>query len=487
VIVPRRRRRRIDAAVAAVIVIGLAVAALVIWHGSDLRATTLNTAPPGAAPATPTPMTAVPETLTRRWTLATDPEYGSVASPYGTVITADTHSVIAHDAVTGDEVWRYTRAGRRLCAIGSGDTTTDRLDTWSGVHGIMTLYAKNGYCSQVTDFDPSTGTRLYQRTSPNQEPGQLFFGKPYVGWTGSDYLELWRHDLVATIRYGNQPNPVDANGPHLGCTFSDVAVTTDQLATIEHCGDTTHLVLNWPTPSDAPDKGDKGWDANHSTPKATITLPGKNAVIVGVTADRVAVLVAAPSPTLAVYDSRGTQTASKPVDVAADEIEATAKAGLTPAVRYDGRRYTLVGHHLLAVSPQTVTVEVPVTSTATTASTPVPTGGTGGTGGTGATGAGGAPASSVGRTSTTTRSTRKDEQNPRLDWTADDALGLPAQVDAEVLVPTPGGLEAHNAVSGKVTRTIPVDRGGYTGRVDATTVGNIIVEARGKKVVGLAP
>ena len=35
--------------------------------------------------------------------------------------------------------------------------------------------------------------------------------------------------------------------------------------------------------------------------------------------------------------------------------------------------------------------------------------------------------------------------------------------------------------------TIPVDRGGYTGRVDATAVGLMIIETRGGTVVGLAP
>jgi len=37
-----------------------------------------------------------------------------------------------------------------------------------------------------------------------------------------------------------------------------------------------------------------------------------------------------------------------------------------------------------------------------------------------------------------------------------------------------------------VPTTIPVDRGGYSGRVDATAVGSMIIEARGGQVVGLS-
>src|SRR5699024_4802207 len=136
---------------------------------------------------------------------------GSVASPYGSVVTADKHTVTGHLASDGSTLWSYSRSNHPLCAIGSGDTTTDPLTEWTGVHGIMTVFAKNGYCSQVTLLNPSTGARLYQRTSPTHKPGELFFGAPYVGFMSSNYLELWRHDLVATIRYGDQAQPVDVN------------------------------------------------------------------------------------------------------------------------------------------------------------------------------------------------------------------------------------------------------------------------------------
>ena len=461
---PRRTRRRIDAAVAAVIAVVVVIVAFVLWQGSDFRATADDTASSSQAPPTPASPITLPAHLTQRWSISTDPQYGAVASVYGTVVTADAHTVTGHDARTGKTVWSYSRSNAPLCAIGSGDTQADDLDAWTGVHGILTLYAKNGWCSQVTLLNPNTGARIYQRTSPNQTGGSLIFGSPYVGWVGHDYLELWRHDLVATIRYGNQPNPVNSDGPHLGCTFTDAAVTNLQLATIEHCsgGSTTaQLVLNWPTPSDAPDIGTKGWDANHSQPKATIDTHSAAAVIVGITPDRAAVLVSEPSPALVIYDSSGAEISRTRVDVSASEITATASAGITPSVVYGAHRYTLVGNHLVSMSAATVTVAAPTSAPPT-----------------------GTPATSATGTSSAPQTTT--EQNPVLDWIAPNAIGLPTVIGDQTIVPTRQGLAARDITSGTVARTIPVQRGGWTGRVDVTAIGTMIVEIRGGTVVGLS-
>ncbi len=467
---PRRTRRRIDALIALGIAIAVAVVAVGLWLGSDVRATTLHTAEGSTAPTTPLPESTLPTSLTPAWTLRTDPRYRAVASVYGTVVTADRHTVTGHDAATGDAVWSYARSNRTLCAIGSGDTTTDDLDNWSGVHGIMTVFAKNGYCSQVTLLNPTTGERLYQRTSPNQDPGELFFGAPYVGWKGSDYLELWRHDLVATIRYGDQPNPVNANGPHTGCTFSDAAVVRMALATVEHCGDgNATVVLNWPTPSDAPDNDDNDWDANHSTPKATIDTGSRDAVIVGLTDERVAVAVSQPAPAVVVYDSSGSEISRSPVPLTAEEIADTAASGITPSVTYHNRRYSLVGRHLLAMAAESVTVTVPPT-------TPAPPSDGGDVDA--ESGPESSEAPDTGPTTTT-------EQSPVVRWIADDALGLPAQVGENILVPVPDGLQARAASDGSPGPTIPVDRPDDAGRVDVTAIGPTVVEVRDDEVVGL--
>lgn len=470
----RRRRRRIDLVVAAVIALMAVAITAVVYLGSDVRATALTTAA-GSGPPIPESAERAPQQLRQIWQLSTNPQYGALATPYGSVVTADTHSVSGFDARDGSPLWQYVRENRTLCAIGSGDTHPDSLTAWTGVHGVMTLFSKNGYCSQVTLLNPSTGERLYQRTSPNQDPGELFFGAPYVGWLGTDYLELWRHDLVATIRYGDQPNPVNSSGPHVGCEFTDAAATADQLATIEHCGSGAQLVLHWPTPSDAPDNDDHGWDANHSEPKATIALDSDDAVILAVTADRAAVLVSQPEPSIAVYNSAGEQISRDPIDIPANAITRAATAGITPATVYDGVRYTVVGDRLFAFGYESITEPAPPTPDVESPD-----------------GDAGEDSSSASSAEGAGSDVPPDEpemiavDSPILQWMARGVLGLPTRVGDAVLAPTAGALLVLSAIDGTTESSIDVDRGAYIGRVDVSAVGPVLVEIRGEQVVGLA-
>ena len=76
-----------------------------------------------------------------------------------------------------------------------------------------------------------------------------------------------------------------------------------------------------------------------------------------------------------------------------------------------------------------------------------------------------------------------------LAWTKTGALGLPAVVGDQLLMPVTGGLSVFASANGNpglAGSTIPVDRGGYQGRVDAAAVGTMIIETRGDLVVGLS-
>lgn len=439
----------------------VAVVMSVVYLGSDARATSLVTADAGAVPPVPEAADAVPGALAQVWELPTDPRYGAVSTPYGTVVTTQPHGVAGYSASDAAPLWTYERRNAQLCAVGSGDTVADPLESWTGVHGVMTVFAKNGYCSGVTVHDPSTGERLFVRTSPNQHPGTVFFGSPYVGFVGSDYLELWRHDLVATIRYGNQPNPVKAHGPRLGCQIQDAAVTKDQLATIERCSadgvPRTVLVMNWPTPGDAPGADDAGWDTTISSPKAEISLPSSDAIIVGVTAERVAVMVADPEPTLLTYDAHGELVGEQPVEVAAADIRTTASSGITPVLVSGKYRFSLVGSTVVVTTWESVSV---------TEAAPTADGG------------------DDDEDATASQEERVID-SPLMIWVAPHALGLPALVSTSVLVPVRDGLAVHAAVDGVVLSTIPVPRPEDPERVDVSMVGNTVVEIRGDHVVGL--
>ena len=198
-------------------------------------------------------------------------------------------------------------------------------------------------------LDPDTGDRHYYRTSPNQAGGSLAFGGPYAAWLGPSLLELWRDDLVRTIQYGDLPAPPKPNATHTGCSFTDIALADQQFATVEHCaeqGPNARMVINWATPDSAPDKP-SDQDVFKHDPRADIDTGAPAARIVGITADRVAVLVSAPEPAVVVYDSTGAETSRTPVDipaesiVAADQLTPTGGTSPTPSVR-DGAMPVLV-------------------------------------------------------------------------------------------------------------------------------------------------
>ena len=242
----------------------------------------------------------------------------------------------------------------------------------------MVVSEKNGYCSQQMLLDPDTGERHYYRTSPNQAGGALAFGGPYAGWLGPTLIELWRDDLVRTIQYGDLPSPPKPNARHTGCTFTDIALADEQFATVEHCDDqgpNARVVINWATPDSAPDKPDDQ-DVFKHDPRADIDTGSPAARIVGITSDRVAVLVSGPEPAVVVYDDKGNETSRTKVDipagmiVAADRLTASGGTFPTPAVQDGTDRYSLIGDRLIAVGSETIEVEVPPsTGTSTSAIT----------------------------------------------------------------------------------------------------------------------
>ena len=509
------RRRRIDRLVAAVLALVVAAVVAVVYLTSDIRATTLDAGPVEAAPDAPV---VVPSSLTQAWSLTTDPDLGAVASPYGVVVTADEHTVTGSDAITGAQRWAFSRDNVPLCALGSGDTDARGVTTRGKVRGVVTVFEKGGSCSQVRLLDPVTGDRHYDRSSPNQVGGALAFGGPYAAWMGPDLLELWRDDLVRTIQYGDQPQPTKANTLHTGCLFSDIALADTQFATIEHCAATgggARLVINWATPDSAPDKPD-GQDVFQHAPRADIDTGSPAARIVGITPDRVAVVVSAPEPAMVVYDATGAETSRTPVDISAQDIQDAdvvptapgaqnpVPVSITPSVQADDVRYSLIGTTLLSVSQNQIQVPAPVTSTPTSAAPSA----------TGSIGAGSLPSGafgslagvSLGGATSTAGSAVSDStdgseppatvsaRDLTLRWTTGQVRGLPALVGDAVLVPVDAGLAVLADVAGTPrvvpgtadTTVLPVDRAGWTGRVDAAAVGTVVVETRGGTVVGLS-
>lgn len=465
----RRRRDRLIAAVIAVVVV---VVGALIYLTSDGRATTDDT---GAAQPVPSAPSEPPTALTPRWTLTTNPALGAVASPYGVVVTADDTTVYGHDSVTGALRWSYGRSNLPLCAMGSGDTDAPGVQRRGVVRGVMVVSAEGGWCSQVMLLDPDTGERHYVRTSPNQTDGALVFGGPYAAWVGPTLAELWRDDLVRTIQYGDEPAPTKPNAEHLGCAFTDLAVADTQFATVEHCDGTPNaqVVVNWADPSNAPNKP-SDQDVFKHTPRATIDTGSPYARLVGITADSVAVLVAGTTDAqVVVYDTAGTERSRTTVAVPATAVAAAdqlvdGRVVPTPTVRAGSQRYTLVGDVLLSVTTESAQREAPSTTTSPSTVTPTP----------GVT----VPTAVPTGPSTVTVS------DLRFDWARDGVIGLPAVYPDQLLVPVADGLRSIDRSGGGDDAARPlltVDRGGWTGRVDVSAVGEMVVETRGGQVVGL--
>jgi hypothetical protein len=478
-----RRRRLLDRSLAALLAIVVAVIGYVVYRSSDIHNASLVTTNPRSAPSGAwaagsgsVPTRAVPAGLSRKWSAPTDPALGAVPSEWGVVITTDRHSVIAHDAVSGVVRWTYTRSNRNLCAVGSGDVGAADIASSSSVGGIATVYAENGFCSQVMTFDPVSGTRSKVRTSPNQEPGSLAFGGSYAGWLGANRVEVWRYDLVRTIQYGEQINPPKSGQSRSGCVFTDLALAANQFATVEHCaaeGPNARVVLNFEDPGAVANHPD-GWDVFQHNIRVDINTGSKSARIVGITQDRVAVLVSAPKPAVVVYDATGKETSRTVVKIPAAAIAAADSpndpAHVTPAVQTDSQRFSFIGGSVVAISTPTINAVPPATSfSSTTTSSSAP---------------------SSGLLGGVTVPKTADIVDLRVDWVAGGARGLPATLDSTVLLPTDRGLQTFDASTGPSSlhtdRTIPVARGGYTGRVDVTVVGTMVIETRGSSVVALA-
>ncbi len=470
------RRRRVDRLVAAAIALVALAAAAVVYLTSDVRATDDVTGAQIPAPLTPQ---TVPAALSTVWTLPTDPAIGAVASPYGVVVTAQGSAVFGNDVSTGERRWTYDRGDEPLCAVGSGDTDAPGVTVRGRVRGVMAVSNKNGYCSQVMLLDPVTGDRHYYRTSPNQAGGALAFGGPYAGWLGPSLVELWRDDLVRTIQYGDLPAPPKPNATRTGCTFTDMIIDDKQFATVEHCAGeaSTRVVLNWTTPDSAPDKPDDQ-DVFKHDPRADIDIGSTAARLVGITSDRVAVLVADPQPAVVVYDTTGQETSRTPVDVPREAIVDAdrlhdGRTGTTPAVRDGSTRMSVIGSTILVVTQRTTTVQTTPASSGDLAETVPPTPGV--------------LASELPDGPAETVSTQV--QDLAVGWTRQGVLGLPAIIGDQALLPVDDGLAAvavGNGNPGIVPTLIPVDRARYGGRVDVAAVGAMIVETRGDQVVGLA-
>ncbi len=325
---------------AVVLVVLLAVAALVVWRTSP-EVATVDT--PDTTPlAAPSPPGDVPANFVEAWRAPSGATRAPVvAGP--AVVTGNGGTVSGHDAETGAIAWSYTR-DLTLCTIGAGFSGSDDGDG----HALALYATRTGWCSELTALHPSSGKRA-DASNPDMRPGvQLLADGSYVTATGTDYLEVWRSDLVRTLEYGDVPTPVQpGKQPRPNCTYGSTAVSSDRIGVIERCPAAPADRLTVLTPD-----GAKGAD----TPDVqfSVELPATGAVLVALAGDREAVAVPGP-PRLIVLDRAGLQVTQVPLDVP-DAALSTAPAGAPATVTTDGSRfYWWVGGTTVALDASTLT------------------------------------------------------------------------------------------------------------------------------------
>ena len=405
------RRRRGDVVAAAVLTVLLLGGAAVLWSTGDVAGTSAD---PAAEPiAAPPAAAGVPTAVTEVWRAPS----GATATPVvagPAVVTAGGSRVVGRHAATGQEHWSYAR-DRPLCTVAAGFPRAD-----DGLGRVLALYeGGSGYCSELTSLRPDTGARA-GAGNPDVHPGtRLLASGSSVVATGGDYLEVLRSDLVKTLEYGDVPAAAQPDEqPRPDCAHGSTAIGSDRLAVVERCpgepADRLTVV--------APD-GEDG--AEKPQEEFSVPLPGPGAVVVAVSADRVAVALPGP-PRLLLFDSAGQQVGAHPLEIPDTEI--ADPPGGVAAVESDGERFSWwTGSRTIALDGRDLT--------------PV--------------------------------------------WAVPGTLGPAVAYGGGLLAPVPDGLLVLDPGTGASLRTIPVQR--PDGPVRLASLGEVLLEQRGDEVVALRP
>ncbi|NMH97161.1 hypothetical protein [Pseudonocardia acidicola] len=325
---PPERRRRGDIVAAAVLVVVLFAAAALYWLHSAAANTESVTDPAMSGAAAPPAPAAVPDGFVEAWRAPSAATPVPVVAGPG-VVTGDGSAVVGRDAETGRQRWSYTR-DLPLCTVGEG------------FGRALALYQNGQYCSELTALDAATGARGPQRNSDVRPGTRLLTNGTLVAATGTDYLEVWRSDLVKTLEYGEIRAPEQpGQQPRTGCTYGSFAMTTGRLGVIERCpGDSTDRLTVL--------KPDGAGDSSKPQEEFSVLLPAAGAQLIALSADRA--VVALPEPArLQILDRSGTQVGLIPSDVPATDLAAAPPGGVA-RVSADARRvYWWTGSRTVAL------------------------------------------------------------------------------------------------------------------------------------------
>lgn len=287
----------------------------------------------------------------------------------------------------------------------------------------LVSYSKGTGCSEITSLDPVSGNRGPQRNGDAELGSRLLTEGSHVLTTGKKYVEVYRKDdLVRSMEYGQLRAIVNPNKqPRTGCEYGSFTVTTGKVALIERCYQND--------PSDRltvlkpnPEKSD--------TPEvfSSVVVGGKGARVVAVTNNRVAVAVPGSPAKLTVFDAdTGGLISEYPLDLPESDLAGDPPNGVVPITVSTAGVYWYTGSRTIALS--------------------------------------------------------LEDLSPK--WTVQGAVGSGSTLAGQALIPVKDGIKVLDQLTGTEVGTIPVNRQGYEGAIQSSTIGPVVLEQRGTTLVAL--
>lgn len=341
--------------------------------------------------------------------------------------TTDTPVVVDGSVVTTDDRTVTVRDAT------SGEETwhytrdRDLCGATAGWSRVVAVYRGPAGCGEVTSFSVGSGRYVDTRSGPGPDAVShtgLFRSLDHVGLLSDNRVELWRSDLVRTVEAGDTGVLVNpGTQPTAGCSYVGALTRKSLLATTMDCpGEEERLVSL--QKADPEEAGAPEVHHDFRVPAgAQLVAVAQQAALVYIPGDGAAQAGYQVLRTDGSYDEY-------PADGdPADLDRFTTDNGLFLPDTAD------LPHHMTWFDGDQVTGFGP------------------------------------------------DDLDPRFHV---PALGTGADMADRLLVPVTDGIAVVNWDDGHVERTVPVDRGDWTGPVSLRVQGSTVVEQRGDELVGLS-
>lgn len=225
----------------------LVVVAALLWRNSDAAATDSTTATAGGtregSPAAE---------LTPAWSAAADPRFPP-AVVEGRVLVGTSSGIVAREAITGEEVWHYTRANAGMCGMAAVDGL------------VVAVFRTERRCDEAVGLRAGTGVRAWTRNL-DLRPDATLTGAAGTVLATSPTGMLALHPEGSNIRWRERLPE--------GCRALGSAVGSAEVAVLQRCSATVQLRGHDSS------SGDLRWTRDvPATPGAEVRMAGADGLV----------------------------------------------------------------------------------------------------------------------------------------------------------------------------------------------------------------